>query len=835
MAKKKKHHSQAVAPATPGKSFTIQKRVDRPHGIKLLSFRFIAAMLIPLAFLLALELLLRVAGFGYSASFIQKMRFEGRTLLVQNDCFGWRFFGSKYARTPIPFAIDRKTPEKTIRIFVMGESAALGDPQPEFGLPRMLDAMLSLRYPSTHFEVVNVAMTAINSHTIREIAKDCAKADGDIWVLYIGNNEVVGPFGGGTVFGPQAPSLASIHANLFLKTTRLGQLLDAARNKMKKGQTEEGAWGGMMMFLDQQVTADDPRMQNVYKNFQSNIEDIIDYGRESGSAIALCNIAVNLKDCAPFASQLSPTTDQQMQTQWQEQYQKGIELEEKGQWADALAAYEEAEAVDSHYAELHYRKAQCALGMNDEVTALSEFSRARDLDTLRFRSDRRMSEILKTVAEKKNDTKVRFVDAEAALAAESPDGIPGKEFFYDHVHLTWEGNWRLARSVAEQLEDLLPASVKNDPNAQSTWPSSEQCAERLAWTDRERFKCLTSMRGRLEDPPFTSQLNHAEQIHYLNDSITRLESAAGAVGLQQTLQACEKAIVATPDDPTLLARLAVLRMLSGDHAGAVRAARKTTTLLPHNSAAWDRLATVLVESDLLPDAIEAYKHALHLEKNDVFMRHHYAQACVRAGNPDEAMKQWKKVIKLQPKFGPAYLYMGKLLESQGKTSEATELYRKAVVNPVNRSAELAELGKLCLEKGWYSEAMEHLQNAALQSPTDAAILYDLASALQGIGRDKEAAEQLALARRYDTSFWVEKFQKGVEYGRQGQPEKAVSEFQEVVRLQPDLMEGHLNLAIALASLNRTEEAASEFQQVLRLDPENPQAINYLTRISEQAP
>ncbi|MBN2685974.1 MAG: tetratricopeptide repeat protein [Pontiellaceae bacterium] len=764
---------------------------------------------------------------------MQKIKVDGRKLLVQNDRFGWRFFGSAYARTPMPFAIERKAPPGTIRIFVMGESAALGDPQPEFGLPRMLDAMLSLRYPSTDFEVVNVAMTAINSHTIREIAMDCADADGDIWVLYIGNNEVVGPFGGGTVFGPQAPPLASIHANLVLKTTRIGQLLDAARNKMNKKQTKEGAWGGMMMFLDQQVPADDPRMSNVYDYYQANLEDIIHYGRKSGASIALCSVAANLKDCAPFSSQFLPNTNAQAIEIWKHHYQRGIDFQKKGQWAEAATAYNEAEAIDSHYAELHYRKAQCALKRKDSATALAEFSKARDLDTLRFRSDSRMSQIVRAVAKEQKDPQVRFVDAEAALAAESPDGIPGREFFYDHVHLTWEGNWQLAASVAEQLESLLPASVKNDAEALAAWPSSEQCAERLAWTDRERFKCLSSMRSRMEDPPFTSQLNHEEQINYLNDSISRLESASGAVGLQQTLKACEKAITAAPNDPILLTRLAAFRMLSDDLNGAVSAARKVTTLLPHDSSAWDRLALALVKSDQLDEALEAYEHALRLEKNDVWMRHHYAQACVRAGKPDKAQKQWEKVIAQQPKFGPAYLHMGKLLESQGKFSEATELYRKAVANPVNRSAELAALGNLCLEKGWYKEAVENLRNATLQSPTDAAIHYDLATALQGLGRDKEAAEQLALARRYDTSIWVERFKKGVEYGRQGQPEKAVDEFKEVVRLQPDLMEGHLNLAVALASLNRTEEALSEFRQVLRLDPENPQAASFLKSINAQ--
>jgi len=110
----------------------------------------------------------------------------------------------------------------------------------------MLQAMLSLRYPGVRFEVVNAAMTAINSSVVLPIARDCANADGDIWVIYMGNNEVVGPFGPGTVFGPQVPPLPLIQSILALKTTRtravagFGAPVDpeAATGKKRMGRHE---------------------------------------------------------------------------------------------------------------------------------------------------------------------------------------------------------------------------------------------------------------------------------------------------------------------------------------------------------------------------------------------------------------------------------------------------------------------------------------------------------------------------------------------------------------------------------------------------------------------
>jgi hypothetical protein len=133
----------------------------------------------------------------------------------------------------------------TIRVFVFGESAAYGDPQPEFGLCRVLEALLDGRYPDKHFEVINTAMTAINSHVILPIARDCAAQNGDFWVIYMGNNEVVGPYGSGTVFGPQAANLALVRAGVAFKATRIGQALGNLVRHAQKRPLNQSEWGGM--------------------------------------------------------------------------------------------------------------------------------------------------------------------------------------------------------------------------------------------------------------------------------------------------------------------------------------------------------------------------------------------------------------------------------------------------------------------------------------------------------------------------------------------------------------------------------------------------------------
>jgi hypothetical protein len=124
-------------------------------------------------------------------------------------------------------------PAGTCRIFIFGESAAQGDPEPAFGAGRYLEVLLRERYPGVNFEVVNVAITAINSHVIVPIARECARYQGDLWIIYMGNNEMIGPFGAATVFGAKAPPWPVVRLGLALQTTRVGQLLMDLGRKLK--------------------------------------------------------------------------------------------------------------------------------------------------------------------------------------------------------------------------------------------------------------------------------------------------------------------------------------------------------------------------------------------------------------------------------------------------------------------------------------------------------------------------------------------------------------------------------------------------------------------------
>jgi len=96
-------------------------------------FRVLSMLAVPLVLLVAAEGLLRLLGYGYSADFFIKRDLSGRTVWTDNPDFGRRFFSAGRIRYPHPFTMPAVKAPGTIRIFVLGESAAMGDPDSKFG------------------------------------------------------------------------------------------------------------------------------------------------------------------------------------------------------------------------------------------------------------------------------------------------------------------------------------------------------------------------------------------------------------------------------------------------------------------------------------------------------------------------------------------------------------------------------------------------------------------------------------------------------------------------------------------------------------------------------
>lgn len=155
------------------------------RSIRWLLPRLGLAVLIPLLLVGMTEMVMRRMQTGLPTSFFVRAEVDGVASWVNNPFYGYRFFHPDLARNPAPIRVSDRKPADTVRVVVLGESAAQGDPQIEFSLARVLEKILydSAAHP-TRFEVVNAAMTAINSHILVDIASELHRLQPDFVVLY---------------------------------------------------------------------------------------------------------------------------------------------------------------------------------------------------------------------------------------------------------------------------------------------------------------------------------------------------------------------------------------------------------------------------------------------------------------------------------------------------------------------------------------------------------------------------------------------------------------------------------------------------------------------------
>ena len=745
----KRHYRKSkFAPKPPPKAAIARSTTQILPSRKWL-FRVAALGLLPVSVLVTIELILRVTGYGYSTHFFEKVRLNDRVYLVNNEDFSFRFFPPQLARWPGPVMIEAQKPANTCRIFVLGESAARGEPEPNYAASRYLQAMLEQRHPQTRFEVVNLGITAINSHVILPIARDCARADGDLWIVYMGNNEMVGPFGAATVFGAKAPPLSVVRLNLALRSTRLGQLLSQAEQLFQRGGTNQ-SWGGMKMFLGNQISPDEPRREVVYQNYARNLEDILDCGIRSGTKILLNTVAVNLRDCPPLASVTNTALSAEDAMRMSTLLDAAGLAAATNLWPEAIQKFEAAAKLDPNNPELHYRWAQSLLKTGDTQAAREHFQKACDFDALPFRADSRINKAI-TEAARRHKGAVAFLDAANLLAAQAPGGVCGDETFYEHVHFNFDGQYRLALAWAPEVEKLLPSEATAQ-TVGNRWATQPECEARLGLTDWNRCQVTEDIIRRLAKPPLSLQFNNAARVTALQEverSLRQKMSPATEVQARNTYLA---ALHQAPEDALLCENFAEFYE-SGSHLAEALAQREQAlalrphdpqsdyqvgrlenrlnrfdqaekhllaaiTLRPRDADSWSELGSARLGLGKNPEALEDFQKAAQLDPTDAMNPALAGRSLAQLNRHAEAMAAYRRALALNPNLWQVRLALGDELAAGNQVEAAVNEYQTVLRQKPDNSMAHQDLGAMWARQGRYDEALAEFEQALRLDPSN---------------------------------------------------------------------------------------------------------------------
>ena len=577
--------------------------------VKNIIFTFISIVVVPLLFFVLLEFGLTVFGVGTSFDYFHEIDIDGQPHYQENPGFADQFYPPSLNIGPLENTFSEERDPELIRVYILGGSAAQGFPHKNHGVDRLLAAQLRAALPSRKIEVINTAMTSVNSHVVYAVAKSIPEDSADFAVILMGNNEVVGPYGPGTFNQNFLANITVIRTIQALKRTRTWQGLDSLIQKTRSTDAmQELEWEGMQMFTNNGVPHDDPRMDSVYAHYEANLTDIIETLRGKGIHVLLSSVPVNLRHSAPFLSVRSPDLSGDQLDRWRELTLSGSQSADQENWSDAVTQFQAALEIDPGYADTHFRLGTAFENLGDVDKARTHYERALDLDALRFRADTRLNQIIQDVAAGLGSDSFSFVDSAAAFRKASQPYQPGWNLLLEHVHYSFAGNNVLATEITRSIVSSLHAA--DDFRALR----GVDVARRIGFPNYDTIEEIKNLQGMIEHPPFPGQSNYTELRNFLDNKLDRVTNAVGSQ--REVVQRRQDVVDSGVADWKVHFELAVLNQRLRNPPAMYYHLQQILELYPHNRESYMKLAEAMSKDGRWREAIPHLERSLYYTRGD---------------------------------------------------------------------------------------------------------------------------------------------------------------------------------------------------------------------------
>ena len=487
------------------------------------TFRLVL-ILTPIFLLLLLEISARLISPASDTSLFIDTEYNPDYLTVNQLAGKLYFQGESFGAFGTQDVLRREKPDSTIRIFVLGGSTTAGYPYLYSGtFAAIMKGLLQQSYPGREIEVINLGMTAVNSYTVRDFARECLRYDPDLILIYAGHNEFYGALGSASsqhsLFGTNR-TLTLLY--LKLKRLRLYQLLQNTILKLQPKKHSQDSRTLMARMAQNQAI---PYHSTLYRKtltiFQRNLQDIINWTQQQQVPLLLGTLVSNLKDLPPFVSLHDPRVNPQTVEALLKQIETTIDQQH---YLPALNQLQDLLSYDSTYANAHFLAGRCTEALQQFNQAREYYIKARDYDALRFRASSDLNNIIYQLARQKQ---VYLTDIDAAFSAHSPNGIAGNNLLLEHLHPNLEGYFLMAKTFAQTILQLRLLNQKhpNLPTPQPLPPDS-LIKNQIAVTNLDKQIAEYRMQILTSGWPFTSHTQYLTLEDFIPRSIVQEQALA---------------------------------------------------------------------------------------------------------------------------------------------------------------------------------------------------------------------------------------------------------------------------------------------------------------------
>ena len=271
---------------------------------------------------------------------------------------------------------------------------------------------------------------------------------------------------------------------------------------------------------------------------------------------------------------------------------------------------------------------------------------------------------------------------------------------------------------------------------------------------------------------------------------------------------------------------------------AVAAYQRAIAYAPDWAYTHAALGSAYASTHRYAESLDAYKMAVALDSDDEMIHHQIGNVYSKRGEHAAATRHQLRAIAIAPQFAAAHYQLGLLYAHEKRWADAISAYRTAYQNDPALVEALYNLAQAHLRAGDAAAAREQMalfqERKATLTP-----LHQLRGALQRTQGATERAQILVnIGRFYLKDGHYEKavseYQKaigmdpqsvaayngiGVVYTMLGAYDEAVAAQQKALELQPDFAKAHAGIGLAYFRQKKTELALKYYRQAVTLDPQ----------------
>jgi tetratricopeptide (TPR) repeat protein len=340
--------------------------------------------------------------------------------------------------------------------------------------------------------------------------------------------------------------------------------------------------------------------------------------------------------------------------------------------------------------------------------------------------------------------------------------------------------------------------------------------------DVEVARALTVIALRLKD---TSAASTYYQSYAATEGGTQTAAARAELGaalfeaglLKEAEAELTAAVNLNPADADSTVRLARVYLARKEIPAAGRTLEAAVARGNDPAPVYALLADVYEQSGHVENAIPAMRLAIQRDPQSEKYRFAYAVLLTNSNAPGAAVIRLEESLKTFPSSSRLWFALGFANFRLDKNEEAERALRKAIELDPKFAPAFAYLGLIRAKTGAYAEAIT-LYESALRGDSKLAVVHHLiADAMLKQNGDASIVEKhLRQAVTMDPTFTPARLSLGKLFMRAQRWSEAVVELEQVVKLDPNVPEAYYQLGLAYGRLKRTADAQTAMATFKRL-------------------